>query len=132
MKKIFFSIIISFFTFTNSYSQNINLDEYDIYISDTLISKSDFIKNGSNLSESQSQELEFKHITNSIKNAYYLNGKIASSGEIENLKENGFWEYWHSNGNKAREGEFIDGKPNGTHKYWYENGQLRGIGNWKN
>jgi len=76
--------------------------------------------------------LEFKHITNSIKNAYYLNGKIASSGEIENLKENGFWEYWHSNGNKAREGEFIDGKPNRTHKYWYENGQLRGIGNWKN
>lgn len=51
---------------------------------------------------------------------------------IKNLKESGFWEYWHSNGKKAREGEFVEGKPNGAHKYWYENGNLRAIGNWKN
>ncbi|WP_413533207.1 hypothetical protein [Empedobacter brevis] len=102
MNKIFYSIIISFFTFINAYSQNINLDEYDIYIGDTLISKADFIENSSNLNENQSQNLEFKPITNGIKKAYYLNGKLASSGKIENFKENGFWEYWYSNGNKAR------------------------------
>ena len=109
-----------------------DMDNYEIYVSDTLIGKSDFIKNGQNLPAEKAQKLEFKPITDGTKTAYYLNGKIYSKGEIKNLKENGFWEYWHLNGQEAREGQFVDGKPNGTHKYWYENGKLRGIGNWKN
>ena len=107
------------------------MDEYEIYIGDTLIAKSDFLKNGQSLTAEKSQKLEFKPIKDGNKIAYYLNQNIYSKGEIKNQKENGFWEYWHSNGKKAREGAFIDGKPNGTHTYWYKNGQLRGIGNWK-
>ncbi len=124
--------LLLFIIFSNVSAQNINLDDYEIYIGDTLISKSDFLRNSQTLNEEQSGKLEFKPITDGNKKEYFLNGKIYSTGKIENLKENGFWEYWHYNGNKAREGEFVNGKPNGTHKYWYENGNLRAIGNWKN
>lgn len=132
MKKILLSFTFSLILFGNLFSQNINLDEYEIYIGDTLISKSDFIQNGQDLPVEKAEKLKFKPITDGQKISYYLNGNIDSKGQIKNLTENGDWEYWHPNGNKAREGKFMDGKPNGTHKYWYENGQLRGIGNWKN
>ncbi|SHK57097.1 toxin-antitoxin system YwqK family antitoxin [Chryseobacterium polytrichastri] len=129
--KILFTVFLTIFVNQNFYSQNINLEEYEIYIENTLIAKQDFAKNGQNLNEVQVKTIEFKPITNGFKKAYYLNGKLYSSGKIENLKENGIWEYWHPNGQKARKGEFINGKPNGTHEYWYENGKIRGIGNWK-
>src|SRR5690554_2993865 len=132
MNKKIWIFITTLFSVLNLYSQDLNLDEYEIYINDTLISKSDFIKNGQNLSEEKAKSLVFKPISNGDKKAFFLNGEIHSRGKIKDLKENGFWEYFHSNGNKAREGEFIEGKPNGTHKYWYENGNLRGIGNWNN
>lgn len=130
--KMLFSFLVTIFSSINLYSQNIDLDNYEVYVKDTLISKSDFIKNGQNLSKEKTKPLEFRPISNGNKKAYHLNGKIYSIGKIENLKQNGFWEYWHSNGQKAREGKFVDGKPDGIHKYWYENGNLRGIGTWKN
>lgn len=131
MNQTFLTTILLIFTCLSTYAQNLDLDQYDIYIGDTLISKSDFIRNGSNLDSGRSRRIEFKPITNGVKKAYFLNGKLAASGAIQDLKESGYWIYWHPNGNKAREGEFIHGKPAGIHKYWYENGQLRGIGNWK-
>ncbi|AZA48461.1 hypothetical protein EG346_09825 [Chryseobacterium carnipullorum] len=132
MDKILLILFLIIFVNKNLYSQNVNLDEYEVYLGNTLIAKQDFIKNGQNLNENQAKTIEFKPITNGFKKVYYLNGTLYSSGKIENLKENGVWEYWHPNGQKARKGEFINGKPNGTHEYWYENGNLRGIGNWKN
>ncbi|WP_223606510.1 toxin-antitoxin system YwqK family antitoxin [Chryseobacterium sp. OSA05B] len=132
MYKILLTLLLTIFVNKNLYSQNINLEEYEVYLGNTLIAKGDFIKNSQNLNDVQSKTLEFKPITDGLKKAYYLNGKLYSSGKIENLKENGVWEYWHPNGQKARKGEFINGKPNGTHEYWYENGNIRGIGNWKN
>ncbi|SMC60350.1 toxin-antitoxin system YwqK family antitoxin [Moheibacter sediminis] len=124
--------VLSIFASQISYAQEMNLEEYEIYIGDTLISKSDFIKNSKTLSAEKSQKIQFKPISNGDKKAYYINGNVYSIGKIKNLKENGTWEYWHINGKKAREGDFVDGKPNGRHKYWYENGNLRGIGNWNN
>ena len=50
MKKILLTLTLSILTFGNLFSQNINLDEYEIYVGDTLIGKSDFLKNGQNLS----------------------------------------------------------------------------------
>ncbi|MHA6697169.1 toxin-antitoxin system YwqK family antitoxin [Chryseobacterium sp. A321] len=123
-----FTILVS----SNLFSQNINLDEYEIYIGDTLIAKSEFLENGQFLPAAKAERLEFKPIKDGHKSVYYLNGKIHSKGEIKNLTGNGIWTYWHSNGEKAREGEFVNGKPNGTHEYWYETGQIRAIGNWKN
>lgn len=131
MKKLLLALILTLSCFSNYHSQNINMDEYEIYIGDSLINKSDFLNNSKNLPAEISEKIEFKPKTDGNKIAYYLNGNIYSKGELKNHKENGRWEYWHSNGKKAREGEFIDGKPDGTHKYWYENGQLRGVGNWK-
>ncbi|UJF29339.1 hypothetical protein L0B70_10910 [Kaistella sp. 97-N-M2] len=131
MKRILLTLTLSILTFGNLFSQNINLDEYEIYVGDTLIGKSDFLKNGQNLSPEKAEKLHFKPLTDGNKTSYYFNGNVYSKGLMKNYKEKGIWEYWHSNRIKAREGEFIDGKPDGTHKYWYENGQLRGIGNWK-
>lgn len=130
MKRMLLTLALSLLIFGNLFSQKVNLDEYEIYVGDTLIGKSDFVKNGQNLSPEKAEKLQFKPITDGNKTSYYFNGTVYSKGLIKNYKENGIWEYRHSNGIKAREGEFIDGKPNGTHKYWYENGQLRGIGNW--
>lgn len=132
MRKILLLIGIFMFITTFTYGQNINLDEYDIFVSDTLISKSDFIKNSQNLPPEKAQTIEFKPITDGNKIYYYLNGQVEGKGEIKDGLQVGNWEFWHSNGVKAREGEFKKGKPNGIHKYWYENGNLRGIGNWKN
>ncbi len=132
MKKKLVSIGILLFATISIFGQNINLDEYDIYISDTLIAKSDFIKNSQSLPPEKAKTIEFKPITDGNKIYYYLNGKIEGKGVMKNGKQEGYWEFWYSNGVKAREGEFEQGKPNGNHKYWYENGNLRGIGNWKN
>lgn len=131
MKGILLTLTLSILTFGNLFAQNINLDEYEIYLGDTLIGKSEFVEYGQNLSSERAEKIQFKPITDGNKTFYYFNGNVYSNGLIKNHKENGTWKYWHSNGIKAREGEFIDGKPNGTHKYWYENGQLRGIGNWE-
>lgn len=111
--------------------QNLSLDEYDIYIRDTLINKADFIKNGNRLDSIRSKYVAFKPIKDGIRKIYYLNGQLSGQGEIKNKKENGPWVYWHENGQKAREGNFNEGKRTGTHTYWYPNGNLRGIGNFK-
>lgn len=132
MYKILLATFLLLSTSINFYAQNINLNEYEVYLGDILISKQDFIKQNKSFSEEQLKTFQFKPITDGLKKAYYLSGTISSSGKIENLKENGTWEYWHPNGQIARKGEFIDGKPNGKHEYWYENGNLRAIGNWKN
>jgi antitoxin component YwqK of YwqJK toxin-antitoxin module len=131
MYKLLFTFLLVTFGLTKTFAQNIDLDKYDIYLNDTLISKSDFIKNGNQLSQDRLKGLVFKPITDGKKKAYYLNGQLYSIGEIKNSKENGFWKFWYSNGVEAREGDFINGNPDGTQKYWYKNGQLRGIGHWK-
>jgi hypothetical protein len=43
-----------------SFGQNVNLDGYDIFIRDTLISKSDFIEKGNTLDSSRLKQLSFK------------------------------------------------------------------------
>ncbi|WP_160136020.1 toxin-antitoxin system YwqK family antitoxin [Chryseobacterium sp. c4a] len=132
MYKKLLTLLILLLASAIYYSQNIDLDKYEVYIGDTLISKQDFMEHNQTLSPDQAQKLQFKPIIDGLKKAYYINGKLASAGKIENSKENGIWEYWHPNGEKARKGEFINGKPNGQHEYWYKNGNLRAIGNWKN
>lgn len=132
MYKIFLSTLLLLLTSTVFYSQNIDLDKYEVYLGNTLIAKHDFMKHNQTLNEDQAKTLQFKPITDGFKKTYFLNGQLYSSGKIENLKENGIWEYWYSDGKPARKGEFIDGKPNGTHEYWYNNGTLKAIGQWKN
>ena len=115
-----------------TFGQNLNLDEYDVFIRDTLINKSDFIEKGNTLDSARLKHLSFKPITDGQKTFYYLSGAVYAVGEIKNKKENGYWTYWHENGKKARQGNYLDGKREGTHTYWYPNGNSRGIGNFKN
>jgi antitoxin component YwqK of YwqJK toxin-antitoxin module len=132
IKKTFLIFATSFLVTITLHGQNLNLDEYDIFIGDTLINKTDFIKNGKSLNSERAKLLTFKPITDGQKEIYYLNGQLSGQGEIKNKKENGLWTYWHENGQKAREGSFDQGKRTGTHTYWYPNGNVRGIGNFKN
>lgn len=131
MKKCTLLTIIFLSVTFPSIGQNVELDKYDIYISDTLIATSDFIQNSQSLSPDKAKTIEFKPKSDGIKLYYYINGKIQSKGEIKNGMQEGYWEYWHSNGVKAREGDFKQGKANGRHRYWYDNGNPRGTGNWK-
>ncbi|AYD46405.1 toxin-antitoxin system YwqK family antitoxin [Arachidicoccus soli] len=131
MKRLIFILFCVLCFGVKSFTQNIDLDKYEIHLGDTIISKSDFIKNGSLLDSSRLKNLQFMPIADGQKIIYYLNGKVYSQGTIKNGKRNGYWKFWNLNGNEAREGNFVDGKPDGTHKYWYEDGHLRGIGNWK-
>lgn len=124
-------ITLAVLSFYGANAQTVNLDEYEIYLGDTLIAKEDFAKT-QQLVFAKRGELTFKPITDGMKDTYYLNGVLYSRGKIENLKKNGLWEFWHPNAKKAREGQFVDGKPNGTHYYWFLNGNKRAIGNWKN
>jgi antitoxin component YwqK of YwqJK toxin-antitoxin module len=132
IKKTFLFLAISFSVTIVLHGQNLNLDEYDIFIGDTLINKTDFITNGKSLNSERTKRLTFKPIADGQKRFYYLNGQLSGQGEIKNKKENGLWTYWHDNGQKAREGSFDEGKRTGTHTYWYPNGKLRGVGNFKN
>ncbi len=75
MKRLLFLTGIFLFITSLSFGQNINLDEYDIYVSDTLIAKSDFIKNSQSLPTEKTETIKFKPITNGNKIYYYLNGK---------------------------------------------------------
>ncbi len=131
INKIFLVFIILLSRTFSLLGQNFNMDEYDILIRDTLINKTDFIKNGSRLDSTRAKYLSFKVIKDGVRKIYYLNGRLSGQGEIKNKKENGTWIYWHENGQKAREGGFDEGKRIGTHTYWYPNGQLRGVGNFK-
>lgn len=128
------SLVLLFFLLLCSpalLAQNVNLDNYDVYMGDTLISKTDFLNKSKSLSGERMKQLKFRPISDGQKKYYYLNGQVYSEGEIRNKKENGFWTYWHENGQKAREGSFEQGKRTGTHTYWYPNGNLRGVGNFK-
>lgn len=130
-KNILF--VYTLFLFSNlSLGQTVNLDEYEIYINDTLICKSDFIEKSKDIDSTRLKNLTFKLIKDGQKTIYHINGSLYGKGEIKNKKENGAWTYWYDNGQKAREGNFILGKREGTHTYWYTNGQVRGIGNFKN
>ncbi len=130
-KKIFLVIVILFSVAISLLGQNLSLDESDIYIRDTLINKTDFIKNANRLDSIRSKYVTFKPIKDGVRKVYYLNGQLSGQGEIKNKKETGLWIYWHENGQKAREGNFDEGKRTGTHTYWYPNGRLRGIGGFK-
>ncbi len=131
-KKILLIISINFSFVFCLQGQRVNLDEYEIFINDTLIYKADFTKNGKKIDSERLTHLTFKPITDGQKKYYYLNGQLSAEGEIKNKKEYGFWVYWHENGQKAREGSFDKGIPTGVHSYWYPNGNLRGVGNFKN
>ena len=132
IKKGFIFIFFQFALTSISFSQHLNMDDYDIFINDTLISKSDFIKKSSTLDSGRQKRLMFKPIKDGQKTIYYLNGALYGQGEIRNKKEIGFWVYWYENGKKAREGNFLEGKREGMHAYWYANGNLRGTGHFKN
>ncbi len=112
--------------------QNLHLEEYEIYIGDTIINKTDFLKNGEKLDNVRLALVSFKPIADGQKRIFYLNGQISGEGKIKNKKETGLWVYWHENGRKAREGNFNKGKRIGKHTYWYPNGKLRAVGHFKN
>src|SRR5436853_6586182 len=103
IKKTFLIFAASFLAITTLHGQNLNVDEYDIFLGDTLINKADFIKNGKSLDSTRAKLLTFKPITDGQKKIYYLNGQLWGQGEIKDKKENGPWTYWHENGQKARE-----------------------------
>jgi hypothetical protein len=130
-KAILGLLLLSFFPVFAS-AQIIDLNKYDIIISDTLISKSDFLEKYNLLDSIQLKRFHFRPTSDGYKKVYYLNGKLYSEGNVKSGKENGFWVYWHENGQKAREGHFLDGKREGIHKYWFLNGRLRGEGGFKN
>ncbi len=128
-------ILIVFFSLASTIGlrgQNINFDDYDIFLSDTLICKADFVKNGKSIDSLRLKYLTFKPIADGDKKIYYLNGQLYGQGQIKNKKENGLWVYWHENGQKAREGHFEEGIKTGIHTYWYKSGNLRGVGSFKN
>lgn len=112
--------------------QNIDLNKYDVFINDSLISKSDFMEKSGTLDSLRLRQLQFKPVKDGYKKAYYLNGRLYSEGIVKNGKEDGLWIYWHDNGKKAREGNFVQGKREGIHKYWFLNGRMRGEGSFKN
>jgi hypothetical protein len=132
INKILIIFILTFGLTGVTFSQNLDLNEYDILFNDSLICKTDFLKNSSKIDSSRLKDLTFVPISNGEKTIYYLSGGIYAKGEIKKKKEDGFWTYWHENGNKAREGDFVNGIKSGTHSYWYKNGNIRGVGNFKN
>ncbi len=87
--KIFLVFIILISGGFSLFGQNFNMDEYDIYIRDTLINKTDFIKNGNRLDSIRAKYLSFKLIKDGVRKIYYLNGQLSGQGEIKNKKENG-------------------------------------------
>ncbi|MBS1666863.1 MAG: hypothetical protein JST58_05740 [Bacteroidetes bacterium] len=132
LKKTILNFSVLFSLAICLHGQNLNLDQYDIFIGDKQLCKSDFIKNKATLDSTSLKQLTFKPIVDGQKKIYYLNGQLYAQGEIKNKKENGVWVYWHENGQKAREGSFAEGQRTGTHTYWYPNGHIRGVGNFKN
>jgi len=132
MNKIFIILSLILGLTGIAFSQNLDLNKYDVFLNDSLICKSDFLKNSSKLDSSRLKDLTFKPISDGKKIIYYLNGKMYAKGDIKNKKEDGFWTYWHENEKKAREGGYTNGLRTGTHTYWYKNGNIRGVGNFKN
>lgn len=115
-----------------SFGQALDLNNMDVLLHDTLISKTDFMANANKLPASRAAYLKFTPPTDGSRTVYYLTGTRYAQGELKKGKETGLWTYWHRNGQKAREGRFINGQREGTHTYWYENGKMRGIGSFKN
>ena len=88
------------------HGQNLNLDEYDIFIGDTLINKTDFIKNAKNLNSERAKLLSFKPITDGQKKIYYLNGQLSGQGEIKNKKERRTLDLLARKRTESQRGEF--------------------------
>lgn len=117
---------------TTSFGQSLDLNNMDVLLQDTLISKTDFMANVNTLPASRAMYLNFAPPTDGVRTVYYLTGTRYAQGELKKGKETGLWTYWHRNGQKAREGRFVNGQREGTHTYWYENGKMRGVGGFKN
>ena len=65
-----------------------------------------------------------KWIRHGLFDAYYPNGKLASTGNYEDGSEIGLWKDFHENGTLAAEGNYQKGEKVGEWKYWNSNGEL--------
>ena len=66
------------------------------------------------LSNAQNKKISF----------YHNNGKLASTGTLENGKPNGYWKNYYEEGNLASEGNRVNLKLNGTWKFYTKNGDI--------
>lgn len=65
---------------------------------------------------------EDKSLTKEI--TYYPNGSIRYTGEYNDNKKDGHWEYYYKDGTKWSEGYFKEGERDGKAITYHENGQI--------
>jgi antitoxin component YwqK of YwqJK toxin-antitoxin module len=126
--KILFLYFVLIYT---SSGQVFQLKDYDVYINDTLICRSEFYENIASIDSLRLATMVLKPRTDGFKTYYYLNGKKHSQGCIKNNTENGYWVFYYSNGQNASAGHFLNGKREGVFLYWYSNGNFKSMGHFK-
>lgn len=65
-----------------------------------------------------------------IKNEYYENGQIKTTGNLKNDAKDGLWKQFYENGKLKNEGNYSNGKKTDEWKLYYENGKINAIGSY--
>ena len=55
---------------------------------------------------------------------YYENGQLERTGNVEDGKEEGVWEFFNENGQLERRGNYKEGEQDGVWEYFDEDGKL--------
>jgi hypothetical protein len=72
---------------TTSFGQSLDLNNMDVLLHDTLISKTDFMANVNALPASRAKYLAFAPPTDGIRTVYYLTGTHYAQGELKKVRK---------------------------------------------
>ena len=132
-----FFIIIYLLVFSSifiSCSKN-EVPESQLEMRDSLIYKkgSEIPFTGREKARVQDKIIEYD-VVNGVKNGefklYQLNGTLEISGQMENNKNVGLWQYFYPTGELESEGNFVDNNPEGKWKWYYPSGKIKEEGSY--
>jgi antitoxin component YwqK of YwqJK toxin-antitoxin module len=68
-----------------------------------------------------------KNSLNYIREYYYPNGKLGTTGQFQNGKMEGKWTWYYENGYKKDEANLTEGMYNKIRTHWHRNGKLKTV-----
>ena len=130
LSLLFVSIL--FLINASNVQAQINLNNMDAFINDTLLIEPGQLQAIGTLEPEIQKTLSFKPKKDGSKTYHFINGEKYSSGIEENQLPEGLWISWYKNGSINKKINFIKGKKEGAYESWYENGNKNAKGNFKN
>ena len=117
---------------SSSAQAQINMQEMDTYIHDTMLIEPTQFKLIETLPVEVQKTVTFKPKTDGFKTYYFATGKKFRAGIVKDNKPEGEWTSWYPSGHVHIIMTFKDGRNEGPYESWFENGKINAKGQYKN